>query len=269
MSPHCSIKGRTAESAAKRRPARRARPSPSPCRAPGPAVKRYACGPSMLREDTVVPLALFDLDNTLLAGDSDHAWGTYLCERGLVDARTTARATMPSIRTTWPARSTCRLPGLLPGAARPQRARPVAGLARGIHARLCRTHGAGQGRGAGARASPSRRPGGDHHRHQPLHHRPHRRAAGGRYPAGHRMRDDRWPLHRPHHRHPLFPGRQGQAPATLARRDRAQLEGSYFYSDSRNDLPLLEQVSHPVAVDPDPTLRQIAEQRGWKIISLR
>lgn len=47
------------------------------------------------------------------------------------------------------------------------------------------------------------------------------------------------------------------------------LEGSYFYSDSRNDLPLLERVSHPVAVDPDPTLRSIAEQRGWQIISLR
>ena len=47
------------------------------------------------------------------------------------------------------------------------------------------------------------------------------------------------------------------------------LDDSYFYSDSRNDLPLLERVTHPVAVDPDPTLRQIAEQRGWRVISLR
>jgi len=31
-------------------------------------------------------LALFDLDNTLLGGDSDHAWGDYLCERGILDA---------------------------------------------------------------------------------------------------------------------------------------------------------------------------------------
>jgi HAD superfamily hydrolase (TIGR01490 family) len=45
--------------------------------------------------------------------------------------------------------------------------------------------------------------------------------------------------------------------------------GSYFYSDSHNDLPLLEIVKHPVAVDPDPTLRRVAESRGWKIISLR
>lgn len=47
------------------------------------------------------------------------------------------------------------------------------------------------------------------------------------------------------------------------------LTGSIFYSDSHNDLPLLEKVDTPVAVDPDETLRQIAEQRGWKILSLR
>ena len=44
---------------------------------------------------------------------------------------------------------------------------------------------------------------------------------------------------------------------------------SWFYSDSLNDLPLLERVTHPVAVDPDPTLRAHAVERGWPIISLR
>ncbi|WP_133013161.1 HAD family hydrolase [Marinomonas flavescens] len=47
------------------------------------------------------------------------------------------------------------------------------------------------------------------------------------------------------------------------------MEGSYFYSDSRNDLPLLELVTHPVAVDADPTLTEIAKERGWPHISLR
>jgi HAD superfamily hydrolase (TIGR01490 family) len=47
------------------------------------------------------------------------------------------------------------------------------------------------------------------------------------------------------------------------------LDDSRFYSDSLNDLPLLEQVKHPVAVDPDPTLRAHAEARGWPVISLR
>ena len=47
------------------------------------------------------------------------------------------------------------------------------------------------------------------------------------------------------------------------------LDGSYFYSDSINDLPLLMQVTHPVAVDPDTKLREQALKLGWKIISLR
>lgn len=47
------------------------------------------------------------------------------------------------------------------------------------------------------------------------------------------------------------------------------LEGSYFYSDSHNDLPMLELVENPVAVDPDAKLEQIAQERGWQIISLR
>lgn len=42
----------------------------------------------------------------------------------------------------------------------------------------------------------------------------------------------------------------------------------WFYSDSANDLPLLEMVSHPVAVDPDERLAAIATERGWPIISL-
>ena len=46
------------------------------------------------------------------------------------------------------------------------------------------------------------------------------------------------------------------------------LADSCFYSDSHNDLPLLEMVTRPVAVDPDDTLRSHAEMKGWEIISL-
>ncbi len=41
-----------------------------------------------------------------------------------------------------------------------------------------------------------------------------------------------------------------------------------FYSDSLNDLPLLEKVRHPVATNPDPRLRKIAVERGWRILDL-
>jgi len=46
------------------------------------------------------------------------------------------------------------------------------------------------------------------------------------------------------------------------------LQGSYFYSDSHNDLPLLREVTHPVAVDPDETLAATAREQQWPIISL-
>ena len=48
-----------------------------------------------------------------------------------------------------------------------------------------------------------------------------------------------------------------------------RLDNSWFYSDSHNDLPLLERVRHPVAVDPDPVLRAHAQEKGWPVISLR
>jgi HAD superfamily hydrolase (TIGR01490 family) len=47
------------------------------------------------------------------------------------------------------------------------------------------------------------------------------------------------------------------------------LADTWFYSDSHNDLPLLSAVGHPVAVDPDPSLQQHAEASGWPILSLR
>lgn len=49
----------------------------------------------------------------------------------------------------------------------------------------------------------------------------------------------------------------------------ADFETSWFYSDSHNDLPLMKMVKQPVAVDPDPQLKTHAEQQGWPIISLR
>ena len=49
----------------------------------------------------------------------------------------------------------------------------------------------------------------------------------------------------------------------------ADFEQSYFYSDSHNDLPLMKLVTHPVAVDADAKLTDYAQQHGWPHISLR
>ena len=47
------------------------------------------------------------------------------------------------------------------------------------------------------------------------------------------------------------------------------LQGSYFYSDSHNDLPLLKLVEHPVVVDGDDKLLAYAKEQGWESITLR
>ena len=47
------------------------------------------------------------------------------------------------------------------------------------------------------------------------------------------------------------------------------LKDSYFYSDSCNDLPLLEVVDYPVAVNPDAILLETANSRGWPVLDLR
>ena len=46
-------------------------------------------------------------------------------------------------------------------------------------------------------------------------------------------------------------------------------DNSYFYSDSHNDLPLMQKVNTPIAVDPDDKLRAHAAANGWAILSLR
>lgn len=57
--------------------------------------------------------------------------------------------------------------------------------------------------------------------------------------------------------------------AWLSKNPEYDLTGSYFYSDSHNDIPLMSLVTHPTAVDPDEHLIEHAEKNNWPIISLR
>lgn len=68
--------------------------------------------------------------------------------------------------------------------------------------------------------------------------------------------------------HGVLTYREGKITRLLEWLDQEQenLEGASFYSDSRNDLPLLLKVDHPKAVNPDPVLRAHAEQHGWPIL---
>ncbi len=70
---------------------------------------------------------------------------------------------------------------------------------------------------------------------------------------------------------PCFQGGKVQRlQAWLTARGQAldDFERSTFYSDSTNDLPLLERVSHPVATNPGPALERIALDRGWPVLKL-
>ena len=66
----------------------------------------------------------------------------------------------------------------------------------------------------------------------------------------------------------VFVYRTGKATAIreLAEREGIDLAASYAYSDSESDLPMLEAVGHPVAVNPDGTLARIARERGWDVL---
>ncbi len=66
----------------------------------------------------------------------------------------------------------------------------------------------------------------------------------------------------------MFVYRSGKATAIreLAEREGFDLTACYAYSDSESDLPMLETVGHPVAVNPDATLARIARERGWDVL---
>lgn len=68
---------------------------------------------------------------------------------------------------------------------------------------------------------------------------------------------------------PTFREGKVQALEEWLRGNNRNLSGSWFYSDSHNDLPLLERVTHPVAVDPDRQLQRVAMERDWPILSFR
>ena len=63
----------------------------------------------------------------------------------------------------------------------------------------------------------------------------------------------------------VYASAKAEVVAEIARRDGIDLSASYAYSDSATDVPMLEAVGHPVAVNPDRHLRQVAAERCWEV----
>jgi HAD superfamily hydrolase (TIGR01490 family) len=217
-----------------------------------------------------MPLAIFDLDNTLLAGDSDHLWGQFLVAEGLVDGVEYARANDAFYRDYQ--QGTLDIHAFLRFVLRPLREIPR-DLLESLRARFVREQIEPVMLPAARALIERHRAAGDTlliitatntfltEPTAALFGVPNLigtdpEQCGGRFTgevAG----------------IPSFgAGKVARLDAWLVERG-GSLAGSSFYSDSHNDLPLLERVERPVAVDPDPRLREAAHARGWPIVSLR
>lgn len=215
-------------------------------------------------------LALFDLDNTLLGGDSDHAWGDWLCARGILDGAT------------YKARNDAFYQDYLAGRLN---ITDYLNFTLDIFGRTEMAQLDAWHREFMAECiEPIILPKGlallDRHR-----------AAGDKLviitatnrfvtaPIAARLGVDTLLATECEMVDGRYTGRTTDVPCfkegKVTRLNRWMqengftLERSTFYSDSMNDLPLLEQVSYPVAVDPDPKLMAEAEDRNWPIMSLR
>ena len=218
-------------------------------------------------------LALFDLDNTLLAGDSDYEWGQFLIDRGVLD------------RDTYEARNQAFYEQYKVGALdiHAYLAFALEPLARHTPEDLARWHAEFMD-----------------NRIRPMIGEPARALVRRHLEAGdlcavitatnsfvtapiarefgipHLLATE------PEREGERYTGRVAGTPCFREGKvtrlhewlaglgcDLAAFESSTFYSDSLNDLPLLALVGHPVAVDPDPTLAAEAASRGWPVLSLR
>jgi phosphoserine phosphatase len=216
-------------------------------------------------------LALFDLDNTLLAGDSDYEWGQFLVDRGILERETYEAQNRPTTSSTSPARSTSTSTSASRCARSPRtRRRPRRWHADFMRSRILPMVSAGARalvtrHSSAASSAPSSPP--------PTASSPRpSRASSGAAPHRDRAGVPRRSLYRAGRRRPLLP--RGQGPRLedwLGSQGRRldEFSESAFYSDSHNDLPLLERVTRPVAVDPDDELAREAARRGWERISLR
>ncbi len=215
-------------------------------------------------------LAIFDLDNTLIAGDSDYLWGQFLAELGVVDPEAYLRGheryyadylagtldIQEFLRFQLAPLARSSMPELLAWRARflKEKIRPI--LLPAAQALI--------------------------ERHRSAGHRLLIITATNRFitgPIADLLGVPDLIATEPETAEGRYTGEVAGTPSYAAGKvtrfdawlaeQRVPLRETWFYSDSHNDLPLLERVDHPVAVDPDDTLRAIAVGRGWPVVSLR
>lgn len=214
-------------------------------------------------------LAIFDLDNTLLAGDSDYLWGQFLCELGVVDRDSYERENERFYQDYREGR--LDIMAFLAFSLRPLSEHPREQL-NAWHSRFMREK-IEPLIGAGAQNLIAR----------------HGEAgdtlmiitatnAFVTAPIAERLGIPHLIATEPEELDGRYTGRVAGVPSfrdgKVTRLEQwlalnhVSLDDAWFYSDSHNDLPLLELVSHPVAVDPDTKLAAHARDKGWPVIHL-
>ena len=228
----------------------------------------YPCRP--IRWSHEVSLAIFDLDNTLLHGDSDHLWGEYLVEQGVVDGerfrRDNDRYYAAYLEGTLDIYEFLEQHQLRPLAENP-RTQLNRWREDFIRTRIA------------PRILPSARALVNQHRASgdtlliiTATNRFITEPIAAEFGIPHLIATD------PEEHGGEFTGKVAGVPSYkegkvvrlnnwLCGRDES-LHGSWFYSDSHNDLPLLNLVNHPVVVNPDEILAKEAIRRSWKRIDL-
>jgi HAD superfamily hydrolase (TIGR01490 family) len=215
-------------------------------------------------------LAIFDLDNTLINGDSDHRWGEFLCAEGHVDPRSFSQENDRFYQDYQAGK--LDIQAYLQFALRPLAGRTVVEVAE-LQQRFMQDY-----------IEPMLLPAAfsllDKHREQgdklviitasnTVITKPIAKRLGVSTLMGCDVEIKEGKFTGASVGIPSF--REGKV-ARLTEwmsTNNYSLDGAWFYSDSHNDVPLLERVDNPVATDPDPQLAELARQRSWPIISLR
>lgn len=215
-------------------------------------------------------LAIFDLDNTLLNGDSDYGWGCFLADKGIVDPAE-YRQVNQTFYEQYKA-GTLDIYKFIEFAFKPLAANKIADLL-AWREEFMRERVEGM-------VLPKAEALIDEHRAKG--HILLIITSTNRFvtePIARRLGIEHLLATDPEMRDSVYTGkisgtpcfREGKIARLRQWLKERQLDPTecWFYSDSHNDLPLLQQVDHPVAVDPDPMLLEYAQRRLWPVISLR
>ncbi|WP_250656625.1 HAD family hydrolase [Alkalimarinus coralli] len=215
-------------------------------------------------------LAIFDLDNTLIAGDSDHAWGQFLSDKGIVDAEEYRKANDQFYQDYLDGK--LDMTRYLEFSLAPLAIHPMDDLLRWREEFV------------NERIMPLMLDKADElvRSHREQGHFILIITATNRFvtePIAQHLGVDHLIATDPEIVDQRYTGAISGIPSfkegkvirleNWLKEQQYTLNGSYFYSDSHNDIPLLEIVDTPVAVDPDEKLEQHAKENNWKVISLR